>query len=178
MSSRKYHKDYKLIEHVDDSGRVKTETVYCGDKFYYSSGADKAGKALRQMLACSAFSTISYILSLVPYSSASHTMLVLIPYLFSALPLWMLLSSLIVLLRKKDALEQREADYANNRITACCLWLMILPGFSLVAELASILMKQIVFLHGDFIFAICSLLLIVCAGICFSRRKDVAAEKR
>ena len=176
MSSKKYRRDYRLIEHVDERGRVKAESVYCGEHYLFSAGTEKAKASLKVILTWAVISMISFLISLLPYSTASRTMFVMLPYLFSALPLWMLISSVVRLLKKED-LEQKDADFANNRIPACCLWLMILPGLSMIGEICTILLKHERFLQGDLVFLVCAALLFTGASVCFSRRKDIAAEK-
>jgi hypothetical protein len=177
MSSRKYRKDYRLIEHVDERGRFTTDSVYCGEVYRFSEGTEKAHAVLKRMLIWTAIGFGCYIGSLIPYSTASRTMIVMIPYLFSVLPLWLLFSSVLRLLKRKDELEQKDADFANDRIPACSLWLLILPGISLAGELCTILFKPQRVLNGDIVFFAGAALLLVSAGACFSRRKSVMAEK-
>ena len=177
MSSRKYRKDYRLIEHVDERGRFTTDSVYCGEVYRFSEGTEKAHSALKRMLVWTVIGSGCFIASLIPYSTASRTMIVMIPYLFSVLPLWMLLSSVIRLLKKKEELEQKDADFANDRIPACSLWLLILPGIALIGEVCALLLKAQSALNGDIVFLAGVALLVVSAGICFSRRNSVMAEK-
>ena len=177
MSSRKYHKDYRLIEHVDERGRFTTDSVYCGEVYRFSEGTDKAHAALKKMRVWTVIGSGCFIASLVPYSTASRMMIVMIPYLFSALPLWMLFSSELRLLKKKNKLEQIDADFANNRIAGCSLWLLILPGTSLIGEVCAIFLGSQSILIGDIVFLAGAALLVVSAGIYFSQRKRVTAEK-
>ncbi|MBR4394749.1 MAG: hypothetical protein IKT07_12125 [Oscillospiraceae bacterium] len=177
MSSRKYRKDYRLIEHVDERGRITTDSVYCGEVYRFSEGTEKAHAALKRMRVWTVIGSGCFIASLTPYSTASRTMIVMIPYLFSALPLWMLLSSIVRLLKKKEELEQKDADFANDRIPACSLWLLVLPGIAFASEVCTIFLKPQSVLNGDIVFLAGAALLIVSACICFSRRKNVMAEK-
>lgn len=170
MSSRKYAKDYRLSDTLDERGRIRTETEYVGAIYCFIEGNETARKALCRMLMFTGLGTLCFMVSLLPLSAASLTLYVMLPYLFSALPLALLLAALFRLRRAGVKLDHRTADQANERVPACCLWLLILPGVSLLGEGIALTIGYGTFLPGDALFLAGALGTMLCAWLCFQRK--------
>ena len=171
MAGKKYAKDYRLSDTLDERGRIRTETEYIGSFYRFSAGRDTARRVLRQMLVFAALGAFCFLVSLLPRSTASLTLYVMLPYLFSALPLGLLLAALLRLRRLGDRLDRRASDQANDRVPGCCLWLLILPGVSVLGEGIALTFGQGAFRTGDGLFLAGALGLCLFAWLCM-RKKD------
>lgn len=176
MAGKKYAKDYRLSDTFDERGRIRTETEYIGAFFRFSAGSETARRTLGRMLVFAWIGVSCFLVSLLPYSTASLTMYVMLPYLFTVLPLGLLLAALLRLRRLGGKLDHRAADQANDRIPACCLWLLILPGVSLLGEGIALTLGRGAFLAGDGLFLSGAIGVILCGLLCFRVKDALQAE--
>lgn len=175
MAGKKYTKDYHLTDTLDERGRIRTETTYIGSFYRFAAGAAAAGKALKRMLFLSALGALCFLVSLLPRSTASLAMYVMLPYLFTALPLGLLLTALLRLRGMGERLDHRAADQANDRVPGCCLWLLILPGVSLLGEGIALTVGRGDFLAGDAVFLAGALGVWLCGWLCFRQKNVLSA---
>ncbi len=175
MAGKKYTRDYQLTDTLDERGRIRTETSYVGAFFRFASGADTAKKAIKRMLVFSCLGSFCFLVSLLPRSTASLVLYVMLPYLFTALPLALQITVLIRLRSFGERLDHRAADQANHLVPGCCLWLLILPAVSLLGEAVALTIGRSVFLAGDAIFLAGALGVILCGWICFRGRNALSA---
>ena len=171
MAGKKYTRDYRLNDSLDERGRIRTETEYIGVYFRYAAGADAARGACGRMLCLTGGAAACFVLSLLPRSTASLTLYVMLPYLFTALPIGLLLAALLRLRGRGERLDHRAADQANDRVPGCCLWLMLLPGVSLLGEGIALTFGRAAFLPGDGLFLAFALGTGLLGMLCF-REKD------
>lgn len=171
MAGKKYAKDYRLTDSLDERGRIRTETEYIGAYYRFAGAADAVRKAQGRLLATALLGALSFLLSLLPRSTASLTLYVMLPFLFTALPIGLLLEALLHLRRSGERLDRRSADQANVRVPGCCLWFVILPGAALLGEGIALTLGHGAFLPGDGLFLAGALCTALCGWICF-REKD------
>ena len=171
MAGKKYARDYRLSDTLDERGRIRTETEYIGALYRFVQGNAAAQASIRQMLVFTGLGALCFLLSLLPRSTASLTLYVMLPYLFTALPLGLQLSALLRLRRLGESLDHRAADQANERIPGCCLWLLILPAVSLAGEAIALTFGHGAFLPGDGLFLAGAVCVAGC-GWLSSRKKD------
>ena len=171
MPRKRYTKDYRLSDTLDERGRIRTETEYIGAAYRFAEGTAAAQKALGRMLVLAGLGALCFLVSLLPHSTASLTMYVMLPYLFTALPLGLLLAALLRLRSFGESLDHRAADQANGQIPGCCLWLMILPAVSLLGEAVALVFGHGAFRPGDGLFIAGALGVLLCGWLC-RRGKD------
>lgn len=172
MARKKYARDYRLNESLDERGRIRTEAEYIGVYYRYVSGAETARGALKTLLGFTVLAWALFLCSLLPHSTASLTMYVMLPYLFTALPLGMMTAALLQLRAAGERLDHRTADLAGERVPACSLWMLLLPGLSLLGEGIALSLGRGPFLPGDAVFLLCAIGTGVCGWLC--RRKSPA----
>lgn len=172
MARKKYARDYRLNESLDERGRIRTEAEYIGVYYRYVSGAETARGALKTLLGFTVLAWALFLCSLLPHSTASLTMYVMLPYLFTALPLGMMTAALLQLHAAGERLDHRTADLAGERVPACSLWMLLLPGLSLLGEGIAQSFGRGPFLPGDAVFLLCAIGTGVCGWLC--RRKSPA----
>ena len=157
MARKKYARDYRLNESLDERGRIRTEAEYIGVYYRYVSGTEAARSALKTLLGMTVLAWALFLCSLLPHSTASLTMYVMLPYLFAALPLGMMTAALLQLRAAGERLDHRTADLAGERVPACCLWLLLLAGVSLLGEGIALCFGPGRFLPGDAVFLFCAI---------------------
>ena len=174
MARKKYTRDYRMSETLDERGRIRTETEYIG-AFYRFAEETAAHAAIGRMLVFTALGALCFLLSLLPRSTASLTMYVMLPYLFTALPLGLQISALLRLRSLGERLDHRTADQANERIPGCCFWMLLLPAASLLGEAIAMTLGRGAFLAGDGIFIAAALGVMLCALLCFRNKGALRA---
>ncbi len=175
MARKKYARDYRLNESLDERGRIRTEAEYIGVYYRYVSGAETARGALKTLLGFTVLAWALFLCSLLPHSTASLTMYVMLPYLFTALPLGMMTAALLQLRAAGERLDHRTADLAGERVPACSLWMLLLPGLSLLGEGIAQSFGRGPFLPGDAVFLLCAIGTGVCGWLCRRRSPALAA---
>jgi len=176
MGLRKYAKDYRLVRDLDEKGHLSERSEYVGARYAFESGLQTARSAISRMLV-PAFSCWAFALTaLLAYGTASTTVYVALPFVFVLLPLWQLCAALLRLRRAGESMDHRTADLANDRLPACCLWLMLLPGVALLGEIAALTFGRGAFLAGDALFIAGAVLTGGCGYVCF-RLKDKCKTK-
>lgn len=134
MSRNRYVSDYRIVETIDARGRVRSDYEYIGAPWVYASD-DKTVRAARRLSTLgNALGWAAYVLALVPRSSATRTLYVSLPFIFSAPPLAMVSSILFSLWREKPPFEHRHADRLANRAPACTFITMLLSVLALIGE--------------------------------------------
>ena len=175
MARNKYVKDYRLIENIDERGRVRTETEYIGDHYFFVHGSAAREKKIALILCVVGW--IAFVLALTPSSAGMRKMYVSLPFAFAALPLGMLTEAAIAALRAKEPMEHYQADKLQNSYPPRALATAILPGAALIGEIVLFFLDREGMLPGDAVFFICGTVLVCCGVVCFARRKGLAVGK-
>lgn len=173
MARTPYSRDYRLIESVDERGRIRTDTEYIG-AYYRFVSPGQAAAALKRAGLYGKLAALCFILSLLPRSTASLTLYVTLPYLFTAIPLALLLGGLYRLRQSGQRLDRKAADAANDRYPARCLALFVLPLLALAGE-GIALGRGGAFLAGDALFLLGALGCGLLGWLCFSLRGGLRA---
>ena len=177
MARGKYIKDYRIVESLNAHGGIRTETEYIGAPYYFTRGAEEAGKTRRIALLLCLAGWAAFIGALIPSSAAMRTLYVSLPFAFAALPLFMLSDLLVTNLRVKEPMEHRTADKFENRFPALAMAAFVLPAAALVGLVIRFFVDRSTMLPGDGIFALCAALLICCGAFAFGLRKRLATRK-
>lgn len=177
MVRRKYIKDYRLAETVDEHGRIRTEYEYIGADYRYARGLETALRERRTALIACAGGVLAFLGGLLPRSAASLTLYVALPYIFTTLPLGIVLELLLNREGWAEPFQHSHGDRMENRYPAACLAWEVLPGASLVGELVCLFLKRSAMTWGDAVFALCALILGAAGGCAFSRRGAFTPEK-
>ena len=176
MAGKKYAKDYRLSDALDERGRIRTETAYIGAYYRFTVGEDAARTAIRQMLVFTGLGSLCFLVSLLPRSTASLTLYVMLPYLFTALPLALMSAALLRIRSLGGKLDRRSADQANERVPGCCVWLLLLPALSLIGEGIALTLGHGAFLPGDGLFLVGALGVASCGLLCSRKKTLLRAE--
>ena len=144
MAQGKYIKDYRLVETVDERGRIRTDYEYIGADYHYARGLPAVRPIRRRALGAALVGWLAFLGGLLPNSRGMHALYVSLPYIFSALPLATVTAVLLQDAPEKEPLEHRQADRLENRYPPAALAAGILPCAALAGELIRLLTGQAV----------------------------------
>ena len=74
MAGKQYSRDYRLIDSVDERGRVRTETEYIGSFYRFAADYETVRAVQRRLRHLSWLAAGCFLLSLLPRSTASLTL--------------------------------------------------------------------------------------------------------
>ena len=177
MARNKYVRDYRLVENIDERGRVRTETEYIGDYFWFVDGPAAAREKKNAVILCVA-GWIAFILALAPYSAGMRTMYVSLPFAFTALPLGMLTELAVSNARAKEPLEHHQADKLRNSYPPRAVATAVLPCAALAGELVRLVLDRSGMGWGDAVFSLCAAGVAFCGRTIYARRKGLDVYKK
>lgn len=155
MAGKKHIKDYRLVETVDERGRIHTSHEYIGSYYRFALEADELRREKRLYLALCAVAAAAFLAALVPRSAATRTLYTALPFVFSALPLGIAVEALVTVFRAKPPLESIHVTRLERRVPASLLSAAVLSGVSLPGELVSLFIG-VSMTAGDIVFSLCA----------------------
>lgn len=174
MAKNKYARDYRLLETVDQRGRIHTDYEYIGRPYRFDQGEEQARRELRLRLIVCVAGWMGWLAAMLPNSRAMRTLWISLPFVLTAVPLGMLTGVVFSLLRVSQPMEHRFADKLANRYPPAALCAGILPAISILGTLAQLLRGD--FSGEDGVFLFCALCPVLCGALCFARRKRLSAS--
>lgn len=175
MSKGKYIKDYRLLETIEASGRIRTDYEYIGPDYRFCLPKEEIEKTSRVLMVLGFVSAVLFIIALFPNSKSMRTWFVAVPFAFAALPLGMLIDALISLSVSGKNLERRQADKFSEGIPARFLAAGILTGISSIGALVSVISGKT--FGSDWLFIICAICISAGCIYGFSLRRKLAVRK-
>ena len=177
MARKKYIRDYRLVETVDERGRIRSDYEYIGEDYFYALGTDAVRREKRTHLVLIAVGWLAFFGALLPSAAATRTIYVALPFLFAAVPLCVMTDTLLSAAPDREPLQHRQADMLENRYPPAALWTAILPGAALVGELVRLLIGAEA-TGSDALFSLCAVILSAVGIMAFSRRRRFACRER
>lgn len=176
MTRNRYIKDYRLVEYVNERGRIRTDCEYIGPAYRFERDARTVRRAKKLLTVVCVVGWLTFVSALIPDSQGMCTLYVALPFTFAALPLGMLTEIAITAAPAKEPLERRHADKLNNRYPPTAMAVSVLTALGLAGELVCLL-RGTMLKAGDLWFSFCALLLLVCGVAAFARRGLLAARE-
>ena len=176
MAKNRYIKDYRIVETVNERGRIRSDYEYIGQPYYFVAKAETISRVKKTLAALCVLAWIAWICAMLPDNTAMRTWYVSFPFAFAAIPLFLMADLALPLLRLRQPMEHRTADKLENRWPPRCLAAAILSGLALLGEAVN-LMRGLPMKGGDGIFTLCALLVLLCSALCFRERKTLACRK-
>lgn len=152
MLSRKYVHDYRMVEDLDKRGRLCRRAEYIGGAYYPTAGEAALVSAAGRCRLLLLLGAAAYIAALLPCSLAADTVYILLPFVFSLLPLALALAR-VRILRQAAPWKHEEADRLAS-LPACALFLLLLSIGPLLALGITALRRPGALLPGDAVFAL------------------------
>lgn len=169
MARKKYIRDYRLVETIDERGRIRSDYEYIGSEYVYVLGADTVRREKRTLLVLIAVGWLAFLGGLLPSAAGMRALYVALPFLFAAVPLGVMTDTLLTAAPKTEPLRHPQADRLENRYPLSALWTSILSGAALLGECVRLVIGA-ERTGGDFLLLAAAAVL-AAVGICaFSRR--------
>lgn len=176
MSRNRYVRDYRLVETVDERGRIKSDYEYIGAPYRFAGEKAAVARVKRLALALCPVLWLLYLGAMLPQSFAMRTIWVSLPFVFTAPALGVMTDIICSVCLAKEPMEHRFADKLNNRLPPAALAGAFLSGAALLGQLVRLLLggdRR----GGDWVFLVCAALL--CGGClaAFGLRKPLAVKE-
>ncbi len=170
-------KDFQFTETVTKSGRIRMDAVYVGPHFVFSDPA-AAARAKWLLPVCAVLGWALYIGALFPRSGASRLLFAVLPFVFTALPLWALTESAFSLLTQRMPMIRSAADRLSKKLPQACLAGMILCGVTLLGMLAAEVFFRSRLNRWDILFSACALLFAGVFALARAQGKALAVREQ
>ena len=177
MARKKYIRDYRLIETIDERGRIRSDYEYIGKDYVYVLDEADVRREKRTLLVLVAVGWLAFLGALLPNAAGMRALYVALPFLFSAVPLGVMTDTLLTAAPVSGPLRHQQADMLENRYPPAALWTAILPGAALLGELVRLLLGAAMS-GGDIPFSLCAAVLIGAGAYAFSRRGRFACREK
>lgn len=178
MVSRKYVRDYKLSETVTERGHIRTEAVYMGGDYFLTAPLPALKKLSRASAAGLSAAWIGFLAALLPSTLATHTMYVILPHAFCALPLFLLTESALRLRAAPGPYTRRQAEQLEKSTPVRAAFSFALALAALVGLAVAALLPGAQPLPGDGLFAAGDAAILAGSAAIFARRALFRTEKR
>ena len=176
MIPRKYLDDYKVVEQVDERGRTRKEAVYVGGDFVFAPPLPKKERWIIGGLCLAAI--IAYAAALVPATRATRMTYVMVPFILTPVPLYLMAVVVITLLRADDIMIRYDAERISQRLAPCAIIAAILPAASFIGLVIAYMRSIESFQSGDLIFCIMSVVSVAASAVVFKMSRRVKAVRK
>ena len=173
MSYKKYLKDYRIDAQLDGKGRLKPEAVYIGGQ--YTLLPHLCARDKRLILAASILSCPALVGALIPITKASQVIYIIIPFAFSALPLFLLTWAAILLMREDEGMTRKKAETISGRLPSNSLFMTILTSTAFIGLIFHSLLNSDEMLPGDILFGAMSLFNATSSLLIFTKTRKIKA---
>lgn len=130
MASRKYASDYRLESHILPDGKVESVPVYQGKYFTFIESPAQI-RHLRKVLSIgSALVLLLLIPMLLDNTRLGRTIYIVLPAVFTFVPLYMLVASVLRLGHQDDPFTREQRDKTDKRIHNGCMALVVILAVS------------------------------------------------
>ncbi len=176
MARNRYVKDYRLVETVSESGRIKTSYEYIGREYVFAAAPAAVSRDKKIALALCPLLWVLFVGAMVPVSFAARTTYIILPFAFTAIALGVMTDILFSVCLAKPPLEHRIADRINNRFPPAALGAAFLPAAALIGQLLRIALGGEI-RGGDWVFMACAALIAAGSSYLFGFRKKLAVRE-
>jgi len=169
--SKKYLKDYRLEEQVGSNGRIKTKAVYIGGE--YRLTPETSTREKRLILSLTAIPCLSLIGALIPVTQAARTIYVIMPFMFSALPIYLMITTAINYCRTKEPMKREQAERIAARMPAGALITIILNTAAFIGMVMTAAISWGSFPAGDIIFGTLAIIIAASSAVILSKTRKL-----
>lgn len=133
MVTRRYLKDYRLEQKLDEKGRLRMEAVYTGGDYRYADGA-LATKRARLGLLLAHLGCWAGMLGalLVPAGIFGKTFWVTVPICVCCIPLYYEATAVYAAMREKEPFRHEKSNILSNRLTMTAIAVSALSSAAFV----------------------------------------------
>lgn len=135
MASKKYIKDYDLVETEDDKGRVKKTAVYHGDYFRLNIEESQINQFKWQFILLFVASLALHVCAGLVNNPGLNQLYTALPYTGSFFPLIFMAAGILRIPHKKGPYRIEEVDLSYQRIVSTSRLYLIFMGIGLLGAL-------------------------------------------
>lgn len=176
MARKRYIRDYRIVETVDERGRIRSDYEYIGKHYVYLLDAETVRREKRRALLCVFAGWAAFIAALVPNAAPMRAVYAALPFLCAAIPLGLLTDILLTAVPADGPLNHRQADMLENRYPAAALWSAILPAAAIAGAVVK-LFRDRTFSGGDAVFLLAAAVMTGAGLRCSVRRGRFACRE-
>ena len=173
MSRKKYVKDYKLDRYVDEKGRIRTTAHYAGEAFRFGLDGEELKKQRTLFTAVCAAMWIAYLAPLFPATAAMKLAYFSLPFIFSALPLWLVSEATYTMYTAKQPFSRRIAEKFSKRLSVYAMMLLVLALGAAAGFVVGLIFARDGFTAIDSVPAASALILLAGSLTLFVRRGSI-----
>lgn len=175
MISRKYLSDYRVEKVTDEKGRIRSEAIYIGGDYTFPHPIPRSDKVL--ILCLSIVSWFAFIGALIPVISLARRIHIMLPFIFSGLPLYLMTGTAISLLGVKEIMTRERAEVISKRLPPGALFSAVLSGGAAIALLVTAIIAWDDAVFNDFIFAVLAVVICAASAVAFAKCRKLKAMK-
>ena len=152
MNAKKYLKDYRVEESVDERGRVIKEAVYIGGDYVFTPPVPTIDK--RIIMCLSVLSCLAFVGALIPLTRAMQLVHVILPFTLSMISMYLMVGAAGSLLFVKEVMTHERAETISKRLPPTSLITAGLTAVAFVGFIVDLIASAGVTEAGDFIYAV------------------------
>ncbi len=178
MASKKYIKDYDLVETEDDKGRARKTAVYHGEYFRVNLEESQVKQLKLQFVLFFVAVLALHITAGLVNNPGLYKVYMAIPYTASFLPLFFLGEGILRIPTQKRNYRNEEVDLSYQRIVGMSRLYLILMGIGVVGALVYLVFAsngQALEKEAIYVGLVLSAALLI--WIIFRRAKSIVIEK-
>lgn len=173
MVSRKYLNDYRVEETVDANGRARKVAVYVGGDYTLAPPVPQKD---RRLIVCLCLLVILvFIGALMPVTQAARRIYVALPFVFSALTVFMMAGASYSLLRSKEIMKRYDAERVASRLPPCSVVTAVLSGAAFIGLIIASALSWDSVVWGDFVFGALLLVNAAASAVIFAKCHRIKA---
>lgn len=135
MASKKYIKDYELVETEDERGRMKQIVKYHGDYFTLNLDEGQIKQSKREFILLTFAVLLVHIAAGFVANPGTYQFYIALPYTTAFLPLLFLIIAVFRLPREKRPYRNEEIGLSYERIKKTSLYYLIFTAVGLIGVL-------------------------------------------
>ncbi len=175
MARGKYNRDYRLNEYFAENGRVRTDYEYIGPPCYFCADYSEVQKQMNRGLALTVLAAAAFVIGLIPYSGMMHRLWIALPYVVTAVPVFMMGDLMLSMRKWKEPMERRNAEKLNNSFPARSLAIAWFSLAALAGECVYLAMEGFAF-TGDSVMLVCTAAVFWSALMLFRMRASLRSD--
>lgn len=170
MNRDKYSGDYRLCDNVVD-GRIVQTAEYIGEYYRFQTQGERRRPIAARLLVFCIVGIFACILPVSITNRLSTVIYAIIPHLLTAIPLWLLMASLMRIRFGKEPMIHEHADKAVKYFAIGAPFAALTAGLAVLGDMVWMVS------HfgdntsgGDLVFVICDIIILIAGIYCLLNR--------
>ena len=175
MGVWKYVDDYRLEEYVDEKGKIRNKVTYIGGDFVLTPAISAENR--RMILLLTILLWLPFVAAIIPPSRAAYLFYVMLPFVFSIIPMYMMTTAAISLFRTGEILTREKSDKISRNLPHCSLIIAILTVAAFLGITITAIIDASDMFFGDIVFGALSLIMAAASSFIYSKCRLIKAKR-